>query len=78
MRALASAKVKHARIHDMRHSFASAAVAVAVAGVSLYTIQKMLGHSSSQTTQRYAHLADSRAMREASMAAVTMLANTDR
>lgn len=75
MRALASAKVKHARIHDMRHSFASAA---AVAGVSLYTIQKMLGHASSQTTQRYAHLADSRAMREASMAAVTMLANTDR
>jgi integrase len=30
MRALASAKVKHARIHDMRHSFASAA---AVAGL---------------------------------------------
>jgi integrase len=75
VRALASAKVKHARIHDMRHSFASAA---AVAGVSLYTIQKMLGHASSQTTQRYAHLADHRAMREASMAAVTMLANTDR
>lgn len=38
----------------------------------------LLGHASSQTTQRYAHLADSRAMREASMAAVTMLANTDR
>jgi integrase len=38
----------------------------------------MLGHASSQTTQRYAHLADSRAMREASMAAVTMLTNTDR
>lgn len=75
MRALASAKVKHARIHDLRHSFGGAA---AVAGVSLYTIQKMLGHASSQTTQRYAHLADSRAMREASMAAVTMLTNTDR
>ena len=47
MRALASAKVKHARIHDMRHSFASAA---AVAGVSIYTIQKMLGYASSQTS----------------------------
>ena len=75
MRALASAQVKHARIHDLRHSLASAA---AVAGVSLYTIQKMLGHASSQTTQRYAHLSDSRAMRDASMAAVTMLTNTDR
>lgn len=75
MRALASAKVKHARIHDLRHSLAGAA---AVAGVSLYTIQKMLGHASSQTTQRYAHLSDSRAMRDASMAAVTMLTNTDR
>lgn len=75
MRALSSAKVKHARIHDLRHSFGGAA---AVAGVSLYTIQKMLGHASSQTTQRHAHLADSRAMREASMAAVTMLTNTDR
>ncbi|WP_141104333.1 tyrosine-type recombinase/integrase [Noviherbaspirillum denitrificans] len=71
-RALAAGKVKPARIHDLRHSFASAA---AVAGVSLYTIQKMLGHASSQTTQRYAHLADSRALREASMAAVTTLAN---
>lgn len=75
MRALSKAKCAHARIHDLRHSLASAA---AVAGVSLYTIQKMLGHASSQTTQRYAHLSDSRAMREASMAAVTMLTNTDR
>lgn len=75
MRALASAKVKHGRMHDLRHSLAGAA---AVAGVSLYTIQKMLGHASSQTTQRYAHLSDSRAMRDASMAAVTMLTNTDR
>jgi integrase len=75
MRALANSKCQHARLHDLRHSLASAA---AVAGVSLYAIQKMLGHASSQTTQRYAHLSDSRAMREASMAAVTMLTNTDR
>jgi integrase len=75
MRALANAGCQHARLHDLRHSLASAA---AVAGVSLYAIQKMLGHSSSHMTQRYAKLADSRAMREASMAAVTMLTNTDR
>jgi integrase len=43
-----------------------------------YTIQKILGHASSQNIQLDAHLADGREMREASMAAVTMLANTDR
>lgn len=43
------------RIHDLRHSFASLAVN---AGASLYDVQKLLGHSSSQMTQRYAHLAD--------------------
>lgn len=72
VRALAAAKVKHARIHDLRHSFGSAA---ARAGLSLYTIQHMLGHHSSQTTQKYAHLANGPAMRQASMEAATMLSN---
>lgn len=70
-RALSAAKVKPARIHDLRHSFASAA---ARAGVSLYAIQRMLGHQTSQTTLRYASLADAVAMREASTAAVSRLA----
>ena len=70
-RALADAKVKPARIHDLRHSFASAA---ARAGVSLYAIQRMLGHQTSQTTMRYASLSDAVAMREASAAAVSRLA----
>jgi len=40
--------------HDLRHTFAS----VAVAGKeSLYMVQMLLGHASPQTTQRYAHLA---------------------
>jgi integrase len=43
------------RIHDLRHSFASIAVA---SGMSLPLIGKLLGHSQPQTTQRYAHLAD--------------------
>lgn len=43
------------RIHDLRHSFASIAVAN---GMSLPMIGKLLGHSQPQTTQRYAHLAD--------------------
>lgn len=43
------------RIHDLRHSFASAA---ASAGVPLQMIGALLGHSSVQATARYAHLAN--------------------
>lgn len=45
------------RLHDLRHSFASLAVG---SGASLYDVQKLLGHSTPQMTQRYAHLADER------------------
>jgi len=55
-RVLAVAGVAHLRIHDLRHSFASLAVN---SGASLYEVQAMLGHSTPQMTQRYAHLADS-------------------
>ena len=44
-----------ARIHDLRHSFASFAVAD---GNSLYLIGKVLGHKQARTTEIYAHLAD--------------------
>lgn len=43
------------RLHDLRHSFASVAVA---SGMSLPMIGKLLGHTQAQTTARYAHLAD--------------------
>lgn len=43
------------RIHDLRHSFCSSAVA---AGVDLYTVGKIAGHKDYKSTQRYAHLAD--------------------
>jgi integrase len=43
------------RIHDLRHSFASQALA---RGENLPMIGKMLGHSQVQTTARYAHLAE--------------------
>ena len=42
------------RIHDLRHSFASRALAL---GESLSMIGKLLGHTKIQTTARYAHLA---------------------
>ena len=42
------------RIHDLRHSFASRALAL---GESLTMIGKLLGHSQIKTTARYAHLA---------------------
>jgi integrase len=42
------------RLHDLRHGFASVAVA---SGMGLPIIGKMLGHSQPATTARYAHLA---------------------
>ena len=42
------------RIHDLRHSYASRALA---AGESLSMIGKLLGHTDIQSTARYAHLA---------------------
>jgi integrase len=49
-----SAGLDDVRLHDLRHSFASVAVA---GGMSLPMIGALLGHSQPQTTQRYAHLA---------------------
>jgi integrase len=43
------------RCYDLRHTFASIGAA---GGLSLQVIGKLLGHTQSRTTQRYAHLAD--------------------
>jgi integrase len=53
-RVRARAGLKDVRIHDLRHTFASTAVA---AGQGLPMIGKLLGHAQVQTTARYAHLA---------------------
>ena len=49
------AKLPDVRLHDLRHSFASIAVA---GGDSLYLVGKVLGHRQARTTERYAHVAD--------------------
>jgi len=54
------------RLHDLRHSFASAALA---AGLSLAQIGELLGHKSTQTTKRYAHLVEDVATAAATAAA---------
>ena len=48
------AELENMRIHDIRHSYASRALAV---GESLTMIGRLLGHSKVTTTARYAHLA---------------------
>ena len=50
----ARAGLDDVRIHDLRHSYASRALA---AGESLSMIGKLLGHADIQSTARYAHLA---------------------
>lgn len=42
------------RFHDLRHTFASQWM---MKGGDLFRLQKVLGHKSTQMTQRYAHLA---------------------
>jgi len=47
------AELPEVRLHDLRHSFASTLVNE---GVSLYRVQRLLGHVNAKATQRYAHL----------------------
>jgi len=60
------------RLHDLRHSFASAAIG---AGFSLAQIGELLGHKNAQTTMRYAHLVDEAAVGAASVTADRIMAS---
>lgn len=63
------AGVPAGRLYDLRHSFASAALA---AGVSLAVIGQMLGHRKASTTLRYAHLSTDIGLEGAAKAAERM------
>lgn len=68
-RLLARAGISDFRIHDLRHTFASLAVNN---GTSLFMVQKLLGHASPTTTQRYAHLADNSLLEASNQVAGTV------
>ncbi len=58
-----AAKLNGVRVHDLRHTYASHLVS---SGVPFAVVGKILGHSQSDSTERYAHLAES-PLREASV-----------
>jgi integrase len=51
---MTAAKIEDFRVHDLRHNYAS--VALTRVGLTLPQVGGLLGHTSPQTTQRYAHL----------------------
>jgi integrase/recombinase XerD len=56
------AKLKDVRFHDLRHTFGSWWVQ---SGGDIYPLSKVMGHTTTQMTQRYAHLNTEAAHREA-------------
>lgn len=68
-RVRARAALSDVRLHDLRHSFASFCAA---AGMSLPVIGGLLGHTSQQSTSRYAHLSQESLQRAAESAGATI------
>jgi site-specific recombinase XerD len=68
------AGLKDLRLHDLRHQFASFLVND---GRSIYEVQKILGHSDTKVTERYAHL-QQKTLERASNSASERLMNAGR
>lgn len=64
-----AANLPDLRLHDLRHSFCSSAVA---AGVDLYTVGKIAGHKDYKSTQRYSHLAGDALLRAVEKSAANL------
>ena len=69
-----AAGIPDVRLHDLRHTFASA---LASSGTSLRIIGGLLNHAQPGTTQRYAHLVDS-ALRDATEKASALIMGVTR
>ncbi len=63
------ADIQDVRLHDCRHTYASIAI---MAGESVTTTARLLGHNDAQTTLKYAHLSD-RSVQEATDALAGIL-----
>ena len=61
------------RLHDLRHNYASLLVSN---GIDLLTVSKLLNHSDTSMTRRYAHLSDL-ALRKATDKAAILFANME-
>lgn len=66
------AGLKHLRLHDLRHQYASFLVN---GGRTLYEVQQILGHSDPKVTMRYAHLS-TKALRDTADSASTKILGT--
>jgi len=64
-----AAGLPNLRIHDLRHSFCSSAVA---AGVDLYTVGKIVGHKDYKSSQRYSHLGNDTLMKAVERSAANL------